>query len=743
MEYQYAEVIVDISSRHLDHTFTYGIEEALRGKIEPGMVVEIPFGKSSRLIRGYVLRLSEKANVDAERVKCIHTVVTDGLGEDSRLISLAIWMHRRYGCSMAQALGTVIPVKKKVAQKDRTILHLCLDAEQAREKLAFYQKKNQKARYRLLEALIETPDLPKELVTEKLQITTPVIRALKEQDVLEIRKQRVWRMPEVPQERVNTTFSLTQAQREITDRLKHEWMQGDAPGKYLLHGVTGSGKTAVYMELIAWQIARGRQVIFLIPEISLTYQTLMRMYSRFGSQVSVIHSGLSQGERSDQFERARRGEISIMIGPRSALFTPFAKLGLIIIDEEHEGAYISESTPRYHGVETARKRCAIEGAHLLLGSATPSLDSYSRALSGEYTLLELKERAAGGALPETQIVDMRRELLQGCRSPISSSLAEALGETLAKKEQAMLFLNRRGLSSFVSCRSCGKPIRCPHCDVSLSLHNNGKMVCHICGFTTAEVRKCPSCGSPFIRGFRAGTQQVEQELKRLFPEAAILRMDADTTVQKDSYSKLLSAFRDHEADILIGTQMIVKGHDFPDVTLMGVLAADLSLNAEHYTAGERTFQLITQAVGRAGRGTKPGRAIIQTYQPDHYAVCTAADQNYAEFYAQEMAYRKMGAYPPTGALTAVLLSGPDEDKLQTAAYFLGEFARHLKVNGKHEVTVLGPADPSVAKMQDQYRKVLYIKGSEEEVAQTVEYLLAYIKVNEGFRNIRILVDIGG
>ncbi len=742
MNDQYAEVIVDISNRQLDHTFTYGIGDDLRGRIEPGMVVEVPFGRSSKLVRGYVVRLSESAGVHAERVKNIQAVITDGLGEDSRLISLAVWMHRRYGCSMAQALGTVIPVKKKIQQKDRTILHLLLAPDAAQEKLAYYQKKNQKARYRLLAALMDSPDLPRELVTEKLQITTAVIRALKEQGVLEIIRQRVWRMPAVPKEKISTVFPLTQEQKNITDRLCRDWSLHDSPGKYLLHGITGSGKTAVYMELIAYMTARGRQVIFLIPEISLTYQTLMRMYSRFGSQVSVIHSGLSQGERSDQFERARQGEVSIIIGPRSALFTPFSHLGLIIIDEEHEGAYISESMPRYHAVETARRRCEIEGAHLLLGSATPSLDSYSRALKGEYTLLELNERAAGGALPETQIVDMRSELLQGFRSPISRPLAEALRETLEKKEQAMLFLNRRGLSSFVSCRSCGKPVRCPHCDISLSLHSNGKMICHICGYEIPAVKQCPSCASPFIRGFRAGTQQVEQELHRLLPGVRVLRMDADTTAQKDSAGKLLASFRDHEADILIGTQMIVKGHDFPDVTLMGILAADLSLNTESYMAAERTFQLITQAAGRAGRSMKPGRAIIQTYQPDHYAICTAAAQNYREFYAQEMSYRKMGGYPPVGALTALWLSTPDEDRLQAAAYYLGKYARYIAARSK--VTVLGPTDPSVAKIQDQYRKVLYLKGEEENaLGHTVECLMEYVKINEGFRNMRILVDIGG
>ena len=374
-----------------------------------------------------------------------------------------------------------------------------------------------------------------------------------------------------------------------------------------LLGVTGSGKTAVYMELIGTALERGQQAILLIPEISLTYQNVIRFYRRFGDRISILHSRLSPAERYDQFERARSGDIDVMIGPRSALFTPFQNLGIIIIDEEHESSYRSETVPRYDTRETAAKRAALEGARLVLGSATPSLESYYEAKMGISRLFTMEHRASGGTLPEVFTVDMREELKRGNRSILSGLLYDRMEDRLRKHQQVMLFLNRRGYSGFVSCRACGHVIKCPHCDVSLSMHRDGRMVCHYCGYEEMAVRKCPVCGSPYISGFKAGTQQIEEIVSAAFPAARILRMDADTTRGKDGHAEILRTFGAGEADILIGTQMIVKGHDFPNVTLVGILAADLSLNVGDYRASERTFQLLTQAAGRAGRGERrPG-----------------------------------------------------------------------------------------------------------------------------------------
>ena len=519
------------------------------------------------------------------------------------------------------------------------------------------------------------------------------------------------------------------------DAVRREW-ESEEYAQYLIHGVTGSGKTAVYMELIALALARGEQAILLIPEISLTYQNVIRFYHRFGDRISILHSRLTPAERYDQFERARSGDIDVMIGPRSALFTPFQKLGIIIIDEEHETSYKSESVPRYHARETAKKRAMLEGARLVLGSATPSLEAYYEAENGRCRLFTLQKRATGGALPAVSTVDMRCELREGNRSILSRSLTEKIGERLRNGEQVMLFLNRRGYSGFVSCRSCGHVMKCPHCDVSLSLHRNRRMVCHYCGYEEMAADKCPKCGSPFIGGFKAGTQQIEEIVHHAFPEARILRMDADTTKGKDGHAEILRSFGKHEADILVGTQMIVKGHDFPEVTLVGILAADLSLNISDYQAAERTFQLLTQAAGRAGRGKVPGEVVIQTYDPEHYAVVCASEHDYLSFYAKEMNYRRLSGYPPVGDMMAIHLASENQEQLELASEYLAKFVRQIA--GRRGVTVIGPADETVARINDVYRKAMYLKYTDVRTLTGVKNIVEqYIEINSGFKEILI------
>ncbi len=737
----YADIIVNITSHQLDHPFSYRATGELASRIEPGMVVEVPFGAGDRLIRGYVIRLLESSTLSPDKIKDVRSIVTDGLGQTDRLIQLAAWMRARYGCTMIAALKTVIPSNRKVRSREKTILTLALDREAAIEQLAVYEKKHQTARARLLSALLEEPSLPRELVADKLGITTPVINALEKQGVLTKRSEKVWRLPDTNAAEAETAkITLTLAQRKIVEEVAKDLDRGGARGTYLIHGVTGSGKTAVYMELIDEVIRRGEQAIVLIPEIALTWQTVLRFYRRFGGKVARIHSRLSQGEKQDAFEMARRGEVSVMIGPRSALFTPFPNLGMIVIDEEHEGAYRSEQTPRYDAVETALQRGILEGAAVVLGSATPSLDSFYKAERGDIRLFSLPERAAGAALPEVAVVDMRQELKNGNRSPISALLQDEIRHALDAGQQIMLFLNRRGIAGALSCRSCGHVIKCPHCDVSLSLHEGSRLICHYCGHEERSYHTCPSCGSPFIRPMKAGTQQMEQEIHRLFPDARLMRMDLDTTRQKDSYDQLLSSFRDHEADILIGTQMIVKGHDFPNVTVMGVLAADISLNASDYRSAERTFQLLTQAVGRAGRSGQSGKAVIQTYEPEHYAIKAAARQDYLSFYQSEIAVRKLGLYPPVGCLTAIHISGPEEDYVSMAAEYLGKYARHISM--RSDAQVLGPADETVTRIADQYRKVLYLKANNAKEVQLLrEKLDRYIEINEGFKHVLIQYDV--
>ena len=501
---------------------------------------------------------------------------------------------------------------------------------------------------------------------------------------------------------------LNDEQQAVYDDFMADYDAGKS-GICLIHGITGSGKTEVYIEMVRHVVETGRQAVVLIPEISLTYQTVGRFRKYFGDRVAFMNSTLAAGARYELCEKARNGELDVIIGPRSALFTPFPHIGIIIIDEEHESTYKSENVPKYHARELAIKLAEMHGAGLVLGSATPSVESYYHALKGDYKLYKLKNRAVGGSLPIVHTVDLRKELREGNRSIFSRKLTELLKDRLNKGEQAMLFLNRRGYAGFVSCRACGHVMKCPHCDVSLSEHRNvGKLVCHYCGYETERPHLCPECGSKYLLGFRAGTEQIEQELHKLFPGIRTLRMDADTTGTKDSYEKILSAFAKGEADVLVGTQMIVKGHDYSKVTLVGVVAADLSLASNDYRAGERTFQLITQAAGRAGRGSIPGEVVIQSYQPDHYSIVHASKQDYESFYDEEMAYREIGGYPPLKNVMAVLISGKNKQNSLLLAQSIKSRAEALG----ESTLIIGPGKAGIGKINDNYRFMLYMKNDD-------------------------------
>ncbi|MDE7017029.1 MAG: primosomal protein N', partial [Lachnospiraceae bacterium] len=447
----------------------------------------------------------------------------------------------------------------------------------------------------------------------------------------------------------------------------------------------------------------------------------------------------SMGEKYDQMERARKGELDVIIGPRSALFTPFPDLGVIVIDEEHENSYKSESMPKYHARETAMQIAKIKGASVVLGSATPSLEAYYRAGKGEHKLYQLSERLTGGSLPKVYTIDLREELKEGNRSIFSRKLKSLLENRLMTGEQSMLFLNRRGYAGFVSCRACGHVMKCPHCDVSLSEHRNGKLVCHYCGYEESRPKTCPACGSKYLLGFKAGTEQIEEAVHKEFPTARVLRMDADSTRSKESYEKILSAFADGAADILVGTQMIVKGHDFPNVTLVGILAADLSLNQNDYRAGERTFQLLTQAAGRAGRGSKAGEVVIQTYQPEHYSIIHAAKQDYEGFYAEEIVYRELLQYPPAAHMLAVLSIAKEE---KAGGEVLQQFVRFLreKIEEQAMPYVIGPAPAALSRLNDLYRHILYFKHAEYEKLVLIKDILEAYAKEQDFKNISIQFD---
>ncbi len=738
---EYANIVIDISHEKLDKIFQYRIPEALRTDLAVGMRVSVPFGAGNRVTAGYVVGLTEEASYDPEKIKEIKGLVPGSIPIESQLIALADWMRENYGGTMNHALKTVLPIKQKAAEKKQRFVSLAVSREEAKEQLALFEKKHYTARARLMSALLEQSPIPYETVVVKWNISFAVIRSMKKMGMVNVEERRLFRSPfgEIPQE--GQRLALNEDQRQVVARIWQEWQQG-CRRTYLIHGVTGSGKTAVYIELIERVVQAGRQAIVLIPEIALTYQTVARFYQRFGERVSILNSKMSAGERSDQFERASQGEVDVMIGPRSALFTPFSDLGMIIIDEEHESSYKSETLPRYHARETAIARAGMAGASVVLGSATPSVDSYYKARKGEYVLLELEKRIDEKPLPACHMVDLREELRRGNRSILSEKLQALMEQRLSDGQQVMLFLNRRGLAGVITCRSCGYVPKCPHCDVSLSQHNNGKAVCHYCGYEEPVPETCLQCGSAYISGFKAGTQKIEEIVRARFPKARVLRMDYDTTRRKDGYEKILSAFSNQEADILIGTQMIVKGHDFPNVTLVGVLAADLSLHVGDYRAAERTFQLITQAAGRAGRGRLPGEVVIQTYTPDHYCMRLSQSQDYKRFYEAEAAYRALLHYPPCGHMMVMLVASGDEMTATLLMELLAGKIRKAQEGGKLQgLSIIGPASPPVAKMKDIYRRVMYFKhGDYQELVNIKDVLEQFVARHHEFAAATIQFD---
>ncbi len=708
-EFSFAKVIINISHESVDRPFTYIIPNNLKDEIEAGTKVFVPFGKGNSLKEGIVLDVTDKSEFPIDKLKEIDSVSLNASGVSDQRIALASWIKRNYGSTMIAALKTVLPVQSKVKENVKKTIVRKVSLDELEDFISLATRKNNAAQVRLATALRDEERIPKEILDDKLHILASTYKKMQELGIIDIEEDTVFRNPVSLNLEKDNKLLLSDEQRTIVDEVLSDYNNG-VHKTYLIHGITGSGKTEVYMQIIDEVIKKGREVIVLIPEIALTYQTLMRFYKRFGKRVSVMNSSLSKGERYDIFKQAEEGLLDIVIGPRSALFTPFKNLGLIVIDEEHEGTYKSESVPKYHARETAIELARMNNASVILGSATPSVDSYYKALTGEYKLFTLTKRLTGNQLPEVIVSDLREELIKGNRSILSRKLQELIEDRLSKNEQIMLFLNRRGMAGFVSCRACGFVVKCPHCDVSLSLHKNGKMVCHYCGYTQDAYTNCPKCNSKYILGFRAGTEQVEESVKKMFPTARTLRMDADTTKKKESYEDILSRFLDREADILIGTQMIVKGHDFKNVTLVGVLAADLSLFAPDFRAPEKTFQLLTQAAGRAGRGDKPGTVVIQTYKPDHYAIEHSLNQDYIGFYNEEIGYRELMDYPPSAHMLSVLVTGADEEGCKSLSKDMAELIRK-----SYNILVIGPAPASISKINDVYRYGFYMKAKDYDM----------------------------
>lgn len=760
MSQKYADIIIDISHEAIDRTFQYKIPENLEESIRIGTQVSIPFGKGNHVRKGYVVAITDTPVYEVDKLKEIQCVNESSVPIESSLIELAAFMKEHYGSTMINALKTVMPIKEKVRGLTKKEVRLMLEDNRIDEVLSIYEKKHMTGKLRLLKELKEDKLISYSLVTGKLNIAASTLKAMEKDGVIAVEEEGYYRdvlgkiSPCDKEQWKNQEVPTTEQQAAI-DTVIGDYTKGH-PGTYLLKGVTGSGKTLVYIEMIDKMLQMGKQAIVLIPEIALTYQTVKRFRRRFGHQVTIMNSKLSKGERYDQFEKAKNGEVSVMIGPRSALFTPFKNLGLIIIDEEHETTYKSENLPKYHAREVAEFRVQQYQASLVLGSATPSIESYYRSLKGEYKLLTLSKRAKKEAsLADTTVVDLREELKLGNKTMFSKTLKEKIQDRLNKKQQIMLFLNRRGYTGFISCRSCGYVFKCPHCDVSLTEHFSKtvkeKLVCHYCGYETKKPAVCPKCQSKFIAGFGVGTQKIEEQVKELFPEARVLRMDMDTTKEKNSHEKILNQFANGEADILVGTQMIVKGHDFSNVTLVGVIAADLTLFDNDYKASERTFDLLTQAAGRAGRGSLKGDVVIQTYQPDHYCIETAAKQDYDAFYLEEKAYRSILEYPPFTHVLAIFMESGDNNLVYEISGRLknmleGFLQKYGETNEENQsmlvmTKIIGPCDATISKVNDRYRRVIYLKNKDyHSLIRIKNSIEAYTEQKEEWKNCCITFD---
>lgn len=733
----YAEVVVGISIDKLDKTFCYRIPEGF-GSPDTliGTEVIVPFGKGNRETKAFVVEVKEDTEIDKSLIKDILRKSETGVQIEGKLIKLAYWLKSNYGGTVNEALRSVLQAPRKIERiKERTV-SLLKGREEAEDILREFERKKYTVKAKILRRSIEG-DFNYESFIKEEKATASAFNSLTKDGIIEIKEELLYRKPVKTGEKNSDKVELNVEQKGAVDKVVDDYRKG-INGRYLLFGITGSGKTEVYMEIMEEVISQGKQVIFLIPEIALSFQMVERLSARFGERISIMNSRMSQGERYDQYLRAKNGDIDIIVGPRSALFTPFEHLGLIIVDEEHEGSYKSSKTPRYHAREVALYRAKEEGAAIILGSATPSLEAVKLASDKEIEVLMLGNRPAGAIPPEIEVTDLREELKAGNKSIISRRLSELIKDRLTKGEQTILFINRRGYAGFISCRSCGEAVKCPHCDVSLTFHRPDRLVCHYCGYEEKMPDKCPKCSSPYIGTFGLGTEKVEEIVKKDFPAARVLRMDGDTTTGKNGHEAILESFKNGEADILIGTQMIVKGHDFEKVSLVGILAADLSLFLGDFRAAETTYELLVQAAGRAGRGRYRGKVVIQTYNPDHYVIQAAATGNYKDFYSKEIRYRKLGEYPPETHLLAVILFSAKAEEVSRGAEILAGFLTEKK---SESFVVNGPVWASIPKLRDIYRKIIYLKSPDrDELVRLKNLLEDYVKESPDFSKVSVQFD---
>lgn len=794
-----ASVIVDVPAKQTDREFDYRIPEKWNQVIKPGMRVIVPFGP--RMVQGFVTGL--KAKSDFAKLRYIKEPMDLEPILNDELLQLGDWLTKEAMCFKISALQAMLPaamkakyekaikivedkqdqlppfiqtlfgkndsiswkdviegenaslfqkemqngnlelvynVKNRLNKKTIRVIKSLLSPKELKE-MASAMSSHAKKQQELLQYFIEHQEpIPLKKLLELMNTSSGTVKSLVSKGALAEMDQEIYRDPY--ENRVfekSTPFTLT-AEQTVALKPIQEKIHHDEHDVFLLYGVTGSGKTEVYLQAIASVIEKGKEAIMLVPEISLTPQTVKRFKERFGEQVAVMHSGLSVGEKYDEWRKIHRKEVKVVVGARSAVFAPFENLGLVIIDEEHESSYKQEETPRYHARDVAIERAKSYGCPVILGSATPTLESFARAKKNVYKLLTLSQRMNKNALPAVDIVDMREELRTGNRSMFSELLFTKLKDRLEKGEQTVLMLNKRGHSSFVMCRSCGLVINCPNCDISLTYHRfNDIMKCHYCGFEEGMPSACPECESEHIRFFGTGTQKVEEELAKILPEARVIRMDVDTTSKKGSHERLLNAFGEGKADILLGTQMIAKGLDFPNITLVGVLSADTMLHLPDFRSSEKTFQLLTQVSGRAGRHQLPGEVVIQTYTPEHYSIELSAFQDYDAFYEREMHLRRQSHYPPYYYVVLITVSHED---LMKAVSVTEKITNYLGSRLNRDSIVLGPVASPISRINNRYRYQCLIKYKRErDLNQHLRTLLEHYQKETAQNQLQISIDL--
>lgn len=736
-----AEVIMNNSAKKLNRTFDYNIPKEIEELVTVGSKVLVPFGRMKTLEEAHVVRIKQKSEFEIKDIAKVETELTD------KQIELANWMAKRYFCNISDCIklmqtpGTKSKdANKRVQDKKINVIYLKKDFEEIKFDIKNKKIKSDK-QIKILNFVKENEGCTIPEVEVFTDCSRAIVNTLTKNGYLKISEEKLERNPLINKNIENSkNLQLTQEQK-IAFNTICESIDKNIYKQFLLYGVTGSGKTEVYLQLIDKVINQNKSAIVLVPEISLTPQMLDRFISRFGKEkIAVLHSKLSIGERHDEWIRIKEGKAKIVIGARSAIFAPINNLGIIIIDEEHDSSYKSEATPKYNAKEVAKKIAKYTNVPLVLGSATPDISTFYNSKNKNITLLKLTKRANKSNLPEVKIIDLKQELAQGNRSMLSFDLYQAIEKNLKDNLQTILFLNRRGYSTFIMCRNCGYTVKCKNCNISMTYHSyENRLKCHYCGYEEKMVKTCPECGSDKIRYFGTGTQKLEQEIHKQFPQAKTIRMDVDTVNKKNSHEDILNKFKNENIDILIGTQMVVKGHHFPKVTLVGVIAADSSLNIDDYRATERTFQILTQVAGRAGRENLPGKVIVQSYNPENFSIQDAQKQNYDKFYETEIALRKQLKYPPICDIIIIGFNSTKEQEIQKVSNLTYEYLENNLE--KEEFKIFKPMPSPIDKIQNKFRWRIIIKGNMNEKANEIlNNLLKYL-YDKNYKNTTITIDV--